>query len=268
VPVLETAEVTSGDGTVIRYRTLGDGPPLIIVHGTLTTSDDYVPVAVRLASTHQVVLVDRRGYRSSEIGPAPATIGQDAADLRQLIGIVGSPCAVFAHSAGALAALVAAREDPTAISALVLYEPPLLFTGPARQPLLDRFRELRDAGDDSGALVAFTSAMSAVPEEVIALWIGGPTLTPRLAGLAAGVGRDLEAMVGFDPSVTPWIDLAVPLTLIVGGQSPEDPLAASVRELGEVLPGTRTVVLAGQEAVAHVLAPDLLAEVIRGAIDR
>jgi pimeloyl-ACP methyl ester carboxylesterase len=265
VPVLETAHLTSGDGTRLRYRTLGDGPLLVIAHGAFSTSDDYVPMAVRLASSHRVVLVDRRGYRGSEVGPSPATFAQDADDLVALLRALGPHGALFGHSAGALAALHAARAAPEQVRALILYEPPILFAGPARQPLLDRYRALRAAGEDGAALVAFTAATTAVPENVVRLWVDSPGPTPRMAAVAAGVGRDLEATVALAPEFEPWRALAMPVTLLVGSETPHDPLANSVRRLGRVLPRSCTVVLPGQEQVAHVLDPDLLVDAIRSA---
>jgi pimeloyl-ACP methyl ester carboxylesterase len=266
VPVLETAQLTSGDGTRVGYRTLGDGPPLIIAHSEFSTSDDYIPLAVRLASSHRVILVDRRGYRSSEVGPSPATFAQDAEDLVCLMATLGPRCAVFGHSAGALVALHAARAAPGSIGALALYEPPVLFAGAARQPLLDRYRQLRAAGEDGAALVAFTSATSAVPEDVVRRWVDAPGLTPRLSGVAIGVGRDLEAVVAFRPEFEPWRALLVPVTLLLGSESRDDPLADSVRGLAAVLPRSRVVALPDQEHVAHVLDPAVLAEAIRDAL--
>jgi pimeloyl-ACP methyl ester carboxylesterase len=265
VPVLETALLTSSDGTRVCYRTLGEGPLLVIAHGAFSTSDDYVPVAVRLASSHRVVLVDRRGYRGSEVGPGPATFAQDAEDLLGLLRLLGPHGAVFGHSAGALAALHAARAAPELVRALILYEPPILFGGPDRQPLLDRYRDLRAAGEDGAALVAFTAATTAMPEDVVRRWIDAPGPTPRMAGVVAGVGRDLEATVAFLPDFEPWRAVPMPVTLLVGSESPHDPLANSVRRLSRVLPRSTTVVLPGQEQVAHVLDPDLLAAAIRTA---
>jgi pimeloyl-ACP methyl ester carboxylesterase len=265
VPVLETASVTSADGTRVCFRTLGDGPSLVIAHGAFSTSDDYVPVAVRLAASHRVVLVDRRGYRDADVGPSPASFAQDAEDLVAVMASLHDRSLLFGHSAGALAALHAARAEPGLVRALALYEPPILFGGPQRQPLLDRYRQLRDAGEDSEALVAFTSATSAMPADAVRLWIDAPTGGPRVTGLAAGVGRDLEAAVALPPEFEPWRGLAVPVTLLVNTGSRDAPVAGSVRGLGAVLPRCRTLPLAGPEHVAHRFDPAVLADAIRTA---
>jgi pimeloyl-ACP methyl ester carboxylesterase len=249
----------------VCFRTLGDGPALVVAHGTFTTSDDYVPVAVRLATTHRVVLLDRRGYRDTEVGPTPATFSQDAEDLVAVMSSVGGRSLLFGHSAGALAALHAARAAPNLVRALALYEPPILFGGPARQPLLDRYRQLRDAGEDSEALVAFTSATSAVPEDAVRMWIDAPARGARLTGVAAGVGRDLEAAVALTPEFEAWRTLDLPVTLLVNTEGRHEVVAGSVRGLGAVLPRCRALPIGGREHVTHVAEPDLLADAIRTA---
>jgi pimeloyl-ACP methyl ester carboxylesterase len=260
VPVLETAQVISADGTRVCFRTLGDGPPLVVAHAAFATSDDYVPLAVRLATTFRVVLVDRRGYRGTDVGPGPATFGQDAEDLAAIMGSLGARCGVFGHSAGAQAALHAARSTPELVVALALYEPALRFSGPARQPLLDRFRALRAAGEDAEALVTFMTATGAVGEDAIRMWIDGRPLGARVSGVVDGVGRDLEAAVALTPELEPWARLAVPVTLLVGTErrteEPEGPVLGA-------LPRARTLALPGQEHLARALDPRLLADAIR-----
>jgi pimeloyl-ACP methyl ester carboxylesterase len=267
VPVLETADLTSSDGTRLCFRTLGDGPPVVIAHGAFSTSDDYVPVAVRLASTHRVVLLDRRGYRGSEVGPGPATFAQDGEDLIALMRQFGPGCALFGHGAGALAALHAARAAPKLVSALALLEPPILTAGPARQPLLDQFRRLIAEGDDGAALVAFTSGTSVMTEDVAQLWMDSSGPKPRPSALAAGVGRDLEALVAFCPEFDTWRMVAVPVTLLLSGERGDDELVASTRRLAGVLPRSRSVVLPDRTPVVNVLDPEMLVEAIAAAFD-
>ena len=265
MPVLESASITSADGTRVCFRTLGDGPPLVVVHGAFSTSDDYVPVAVRLATTHRVVLIDRRGYRDTEVGPTPATFTQDAEDLAAVMAALDDRCLLFGHSVGCLGVLHAARAEPDRIRALTLYEPPILFGGPQRQPLLDRYRQLREVAGDAEALVAFTSATSSVPSDAVRLWIEAPARVANVSGIAAGVGRDLEAAVALAPDFEPWRSLLVPVTLLVNAEGRHDVVEGSVRGLGAVLPRCRQLRLDGREHVAHLDYPDQLADAIRTA---
>ncbi|WP_147404044.1 alpha/beta fold hydrolase [Nocardia panacis] len=68
-----TDSVASADGTRIVFHTLGDGPPLVIVHGALVTTEAYRPMAELLATSYRVVLIGRRDYAPSGNGPRPST---------------------------------------------------------------------------------------------------------------------------------------------------------------------------------------------------
>jgi pimeloyl-ACP methyl ester carboxylesterase len=52
---------TSRDGTTIGYRQLGHGPGLILVHGGMKSSQDFMKLAEVLSDDFTVYLPDRRG---------------------------------------------------------------------------------------------------------------------------------------------------------------------------------------------------------------
>jgi pimeloyl-ACP methyl ester carboxylesterase len=52
--------VTSKDGTKIGYRQLGSGPGLIIVHGGMQASQDFMALGDLLADDFSVYIPDRR----------------------------------------------------------------------------------------------------------------------------------------------------------------------------------------------------------------
>src|SRR4051794_3504048 len=56
-----TGFVTSHDGTRIAYRTLGHGPGLVLLHGSMETAGDHLAMALELADAFTVHLPDRRG---------------------------------------------------------------------------------------------------------------------------------------------------------------------------------------------------------------
>ena len=59
--------VFSFDGQRVAYDVLGDGPPLVLVHGTPFSSYVWRDIAPQLARTHQVFLFDLLGYGQSEM---------------------------------------------------------------------------------------------------------------------------------------------------------------------------------------------------------
>jgi pimeloyl-ACP methyl ester carboxylesterase len=136
-----TGSVTSADGTVIGYRVLGSGPPIIALHGGMLAAQHLVPLAEALADSFTVYLPDRRGRGLS--GPAGGGYGmaREVEDLRALVAATGAVRA-FGLSCGALVVLRTALDTPT-LTRIALYEPPLSVAGSAPLGWVPRFeREL------------------------------------------------------------------------------------------------------------------------------
>src|SRR4051812_49765983 len=53
--------VVSHDGTRIELLALGSGPPIVFVHGSLTTGREWLPVASLLADRFTCLVMHRRG---------------------------------------------------------------------------------------------------------------------------------------------------------------------------------------------------------------
>lgn len=57
-------------GATLNYRTAGDGPPLVLVHGSATDLTTWDGVIDELARDHRVIAYDRRGYGQSRHRPS------------------------------------------------------------------------------------------------------------------------------------------------------------------------------------------------------
>ena len=57
--------VASADGTPIAVWRSGNGPPLVLVHGTAADHSRWAPVLPALAARFTVLAVDRRGRGAS-----------------------------------------------------------------------------------------------------------------------------------------------------------------------------------------------------------
>ena len=75
------AAVTSSDGTVIGYQTLGTGEGVILIGGTLRSARDYLPLARLLARSLTVHVMDRRGRGASGPQGAGYSIEKECEDL-------------------------------------------------------------------------------------------------------------------------------------------------------------------------------------------
>jgi len=58
-------EILSREAVDIAYSVLGDGPPVLLLHGFPQTRAMWGPIARRLARDHTVILADLRGYGES-----------------------------------------------------------------------------------------------------------------------------------------------------------------------------------------------------------
>jgi pimeloyl-ACP methyl ester carboxylesterase len=76
--------IKSGDAE-IAYWTLGDGPPVVLLHPFPANHEFWLPVAETLATRYRLVLLDLRGHGESGIGEGPATMEKHAADIARVM---------------------------------------------------------------------------------------------------------------------------------------------------------------------------------------
>ena len=122
---------------------LGDGPPLLLVHGGGDGAFDWVPILSALAQNRRVLAVDRPGHGLAE--PFDYR-GVDLLEharmfLRDILDALDLPTAdIAANSIGGLWATAFASDTPERVSRLVLVGAPV---GLARDaPLLLRLMSL------------------------------------------------------------------------------------------------------------------------------
>ena len=159
-----TAVVTSPGGARIGFDVLGEGPSVVLVHGSTADRTRWLPVRDELARHFAVYLLDRRGRGLSTDEPVAYEIDREAEDLVAVAEAIRGPVSIVAHSYGATCALEAL---PTgAFARAVLYEP--AFSTPVA-PLLPpaaagRIEALIRAGAPEEALEAsFTEVIAAPP---------------------------------------------------------------------------------------------------------
>jgi pimeloyl-ACP methyl ester carboxylesterase len=85
---ISSHRVKSGDAE-IAYWTLGDGPPVVLLHPFPANHEFWLPVAETLATRYRVILPDLRGHGESEVGEGPATMEKHAADLARVMDDAG-----------------------------------------------------------------------------------------------------------------------------------------------------------------------------------
>ena len=115
------ATVTSKDGTPIAYWRSGEGPPLVLVHGTTADHSRWTPVLPAFEQRFTVCAVDRRD-RGGSGDSEDYSIEREFEDVAAVVDSIGEPVDLLGHSYGAVCALEAALLTRN-VHKLVLYEP-------------------------------------------------------------------------------------------------------------------------------------------------
>ncbi|WP_016882357.1 MULTISPECIES: alpha/beta fold hydrolase [unclassified Rhodococcus (in: high G+C Gram-positive bacteria)] len=86
---------------VLRFVDVGEGPPVVLVHGLLGSHESWAPQISRLAKKHRVVAPDLFGHGQSDKPSGDYSLSAHAATLRDLMDHLGISSAAFVgHSLG------------------------------------------------------------------------------------------------------------------------------------------------------------------------
>jgi pimeloyl-ACP methyl ester carboxylesterase len=240
----------------------GDGPPLVLVHGTPADHTRWRPLLPHLERHFTVYAIDRRGRGSSGDRPDYA-LEREFEDVAAVVDALtaehGAPVAVYGHSHGGIVAFGAASQAPS-VRRLVLYEgwpvpDPEVFALPAG--LEARMDRLLAEGDRDGVVELLFRELEGLSDEDMAAFKAAPSWPGRVAA-AHTITREIrgELTARLDPSAAARI--AAPVLLITGEDS-ADPSKPHAESVAEALPNARIAVLKGQAHVADVLDPEVLA---------
>jgi pimeloyl-ACP methyl ester carboxylesterase len=233
--------IEAGNGTV-GYRSVGKGPPLVMIMGLSGTMDAWPPSFVdALAARRRVIVFDNEGIRRSSAGGGVLTIGRMARRTAALIRALrlGRPD-VLGWSMGGMIAQSLARQHPRRVRRLVLCAT-APGNGKGTAPAPDVISELADPGrsqgglfsalfpTDPGAAEAFARGIASYPN-------AGPAAPPEVT--RAQFGATATWLIGQDPTGRPLSRLRMPVLVGGGGLDRVLPVA-NQRRLGRRLPRAR-----------------------------
>lgn len=249
--------VSSRSGVRVSYERSGRGPALVLVHGAFSDHHtNWEFVAPILHDSFTLYAVARRGR-----GETPATVGHtledEVDDVTAVVAAIGEPVFLLGHSYGAHCALGAAARVPEVVRRLVLYEPawPSILSNPA----LARLEALAAAGDWDEFSMSFFRDTLFVPVADLEALRKTELWPPIVADARASLG-DLRALKRHDFSADRYRQLAMPVLLQVGSESPRDLYVTDA--LAAVLPNAHVGVLEGQAHEGMTTAPGIYAESI------
>lgn len=236
----------AGDGQLVPVCVLGNGPPLVLVHGVGCSHRDWLPVARRLARRHCVLAWDARGHGACRPVRGSITLARLACDLAEMLDHFGLDHPVLVgHSMGALTLMQYLHTYGTqgvAAVALIDQSPRIVTDEGWTLGLFGGCSAAMLSGLIAGARQDFAETLL----HEVGAW-GGAWLQRHL-GVDASLGRMLRRRLG-RVDVRPLLDLAesmaqadfraslarmdAPLLVVLGARSPHYaglPLDAWYRE--------------------------------------
>jgi pimeloyl-ACP methyl ester carboxylesterase len=103
------------------YRKMGEGPPIVLIHGITSSSENWCAVASRLAERHMLLAPDLVGHGNSAKPRGDYSMGGFASGLRDLMVALDIPRATLVgHSLGGGVAMQFAYQFPGLADRLAL----------------------------------------------------------------------------------------------------------------------------------------------------
>ena len=261
-----TVRVDAGE---LFVKEAGDGPSLLLIHGSGIDADTWGPIFDDLTRDFRVIAYDRRGF-SRSTGPATPrwqTHGEDAAAI--LRELHAAPAAVAGWSAGGIVALQLAIAKPSLVSRLVLLETGLHAVKHLDRVQMRAFLGAQIAARRRGPAAAVDVFMDYTCgfRDGESLWADYPAdRKDVLRANAASLLVELRA-AGRDRHINrrALSSLKVPVTIAYGERSQRF-FESCAKGAAKLMPdATLTTIPEANHALA-ASAPDATAELIRSAV--
>lgn len=258
----------------IALRSVGTGDPVLLLHSSASSGQQWRRIAGALSESHRVLMPDFPGCGDSApwCGHRARTLESDAAIVAAVAEHVGAPVHLAGHSYGGAVALAAACRRPEAVRSLAVIEPVAfsLLEDSADRDSLVATRALAGTiwrgmmtGDHAAAMAHF-----------IDYWNGAGTWqrmgAERQAGMIraiGGIGQEFSATLGARLDLDDLAAVALPVTVVSGLLSPRP--ARHIAELVAArMPGAWHHVLSGADHMLPITHPDETAAVLIAHLGR
>lgn len=229
-------------GPALALRSVGVGPPVVLLHGLCGSHRSWLPVAERLAAGHHVMVPDLLGFGASPRPPGGYGADDHAFAVAECVERAGpsAPAVVAGHSMGAVVALRMAVLRPDLVAGVVCF-------GPSFYPTMSEGRRRLRAIGAMPRLVGLDSRLAEA-----ACHFACQRHAAATARVFAAVRHDLPAAVAADAVRHSWASYLETLNRVI--------LAA---ETARWLPSVRVPVLVVAGGSDKVVDIDHLAEIDR-----
>ncbi len=255
-----------------HYRELGEGPPLLLVHGLMTSSYSWRYVYAPLAKSYRVIAPDLPGAGRSDAPRATydaAALAEWIGDFQRALGIEG--CLAVGNSLGGYLCMMHALEEPGAFAKLVNIHSPA--SPDLRYRALGALLSLPGTTALLGALVGkdgrrwthknvhyYDESLKSLEE---AEEYAAPLRTP--AGLAAfrSYLKDAVSPAGFTAFANMLREKPFPVPLLLL-YAKTDPLVSpeNCAYLAKLVPAAKVAWIEDSSHFAHVDTPDAVVKAV------
>jgi magnesium chelatase accessory protein len=258
-----------------HVQVMGSGDPVLLVHGTGSSTHSWRDLMPLLARDFTVIAPDLPGHGfTSAAPPRRQSLPGMARGVRDLLAAVGlSPVAAAGHSAGAAIVVRMSLDEMIAPAALVSLNGALMPWGGAAARMLSPVAQFIAASPLMPRFFAWRASDRSVVDRL--LRNTGSTIDPHGAELYARMARDPDHVAGALGMMANWEpgglaadlpSLKPKLTLIVGANDGTVPPSQS-RQVHRIVAGSVLISLPGLGHLAHEERPAehaaLIAEAIR-----
>jgi 3-oxoadipate enol-lactonase len=253
------------DGVRIAYEVLGDGEPLLFIHGLGYDRRGWGPLPALLAAHFQVLIFDNRGVGESDVPEGPYAVSQMAADAVAVLDDAGVDRAhVLGVSLGGYIAAEIALTCPDRVRKLVLGStaPGGTRSHPMPQAGLEAFGRFPTMEREAGLRLMVENSLGAhavrerpeLVEEIFAYRLErAPTLAGWQAQAYAGATFDAYDRIS---------GIAAPTLVFQGGaDTVVDPRNADL--LAELIPDARVELVPERGHLVVWQEAELLAPIVR-----
>jgi pimeloyl-ACP methyl ester carboxylesterase len=247
------------NGTRIFYEVVGDGPPLVLLHADLATSEMWDAQWEPFAHTYRTIRYDLRGCGWSRRPPGSFSPREDLAQLLRFLGV--EQAVLIGASIGGQLAIDFALEHPDRVAALILIGAGVSGIQPSAF--------IQERGKEIQALAASGEIAQAV-ELALQLWVDGPwrsgeqiepTMRERMRemmtrNVARAATQDQSQPLPLEPPASARLgEIQVPTLVMVGAQDMPETLA-SADVLAQRIRNAQKVVVPGAAHLPSMEQPE------------
>ena len=149
----------------VHYVTEGSGEPLLLLHQTAISSDEYMKMIPILAKSYRVIALDTLGYGKSDLPSRPYEIADYAKSVVNFVKALGiSKTSIVGHHTGASIAVEVAAAYPEVVDKLIVSGCPH-YTPEMREQRLNnpRFRPMEIKEDGSHIMTKWEAFSALAP---------------------------------------------------------------------------------------------------------